>query len=777
MIFNYLKTTFRNIRKQSVYYTLNFLGLTLGLACCALAIIYVQYESSYDDFHHDSANTYRVTGKIAQRAWFPSIQNVYADPLMEGVLPEIKKITKFRRAPQQFAVYGEKRLGTRGMVTNPGSDFFDIFNFEPIEGQPEQMLEEPNSVVFTATSAEKLLGTPPHLGKIIKWDSLTLEVTGIIEDIPANSHLTFNLMIAADVPMFGVFTYVVLPEGTNLNSLEEKIVGLDIPDNRFPISQINLQPIEEVHLSKALTFELKPPGDKGYLYLFSGIAVFILIISCTNYVNLSTAIYANRTKEVAIRKVLGSSKNSLVLQFLSESVLLTLLTLPLVVLIIEAILPVFRNFVNVPLKNELFSSVEHVLLLLAITIAMGLLAGLYPVLTLTHFSPLKLFKGGPVGRPRVSLRKVLLTLQFMLLLFLGTGAFFINKQLRFIQNKDLGIIKEGIVKVSNAYNIQTGEQYNTIKTQSLSSPNILGLTNGMPPGTETTGLPYKAEGHEERNDVLSFSTDLDYFEVMGVDGLYGDFFEKSPDELPSISMLVNEKFVELMGWDDPIGKKVTLNLGPNQRDRLISGVFKNYNMLSLHSEVVPLFIYVRTGIRRPSENIMIKINMQNIQASLEAIEQAWYDVLPGVPIEYEFMNEDIQAAYEQEQRAGDLSVILSTLAIILAVMGLIGLAAYMARLRIKEVGIRKVLGASLGQVLVLFNREFIVPLTLATLIGGSLCFYVVNQWLGTFAYRTSIDLVVYPLAGILIFLVTFLTVSIQSAKTAMQNPVKALRHE
>ena len=233
MIRSYLKTTFRNIRKQSIYYAINFVGLTIGLTCCALAIIYIQFETSYDDFHHDAKNTYRVTGKIYQRAWFPSIQNNYAERLMDEAFPEIKKVAKFRRTPQQFAIYDDQRLPTRSMVTNPGSNILDILNFQALEGNPEDMLEEPNSVVMTASSANALLGASPHLGKIIKWDSLTLKVSGVLEDLPDNSHLAFNFLIAADVQFFGVFTYVTLQEGTNIKTLEDKIVSLDIPENRF----------------------------------------------------------------------------------------------------------------------------------------------------------------------------------------------------------------------------------------------------------------------------------------------------------------------------------------------------------------------------------------------------------------------------------------------------------------------------------------------------------------------------------------------------------------
>lgn len=778
IMLSYLLVAFRNLKKQKQYQLINFTGMTLGLSCCALVLLYASHELSYDDFHFDSENTYRVTGEINQRAWFPSVLNDYAIQLETDQFPEIQKTVKFRRTPQHFASYGDKRFGTRTMVTNPGSRFFEIFDFNTLEGNKETMLQAPNSVVLTESTANKLLGEAPHVGKIIQWDTLTLQVSGIMEDLPSNTHLTFNMMIAADVTFFGVFTYVVLQQDADIRTLEEKIVNLDLPENRFPYHQIGLQPLESIHFAKPLTFELKPHGDKRYLFLFVGIAAVVLIISCTNYMNLSAAIYGARTREMAIRKVLGSSKKALAGQFLFESVMMSLLTLPVVILLIEALLPAFSNFTGIPLENLFLSSPEHIGLLLIIAMITSLAAGLYPVLTMSHVPSIRLLKGNALANSSgLSSRKVLLTLQFTILIFLGTGAYFINQQLLFIQNKDLGIDREGIVKVSNIYDLADPEKYNTIKNLSLNSPHILGFTTGTPPGTETFGLAYQAEDHEVRNDALSFATDMDYFEVMGVKGAYGDFFEKTQDQLPDISLLVNKKFVEVMGWDQPIGKKITFNPGPNGRNNFISGVFEDYHALSLHEEIVPQFIFARKRLRRGFENILVKINMENVPAAFEAIEQAWYTVMPESPIQLEFMDDDIQAAYEQEQKAGTLSTVLSVLAVALALMGLVGLAAYMAQLRTKEVGIRKVLGAPLRQILILMNREFLSLIGIATLIAACLSYYSVSLWLDTFVYRTSINVLVFVLAGFFALIITFITVSIQSAKTALRNPVQALRHE
>ncbi len=778
MFFNYLIVALRNLRKQKRYHLINFVGLTLGFASCSLVLLYVNHELSYDQFHHDPKNTYRVSSEVSERTWFPSIMNEYAERLMTDEFPEINQTVKFRRAPSNFAISENRRIDTRAIVTNPGSYFFEMFNFNIVEGNQQNMLVEPRSAVLTHSMAERIFGEGPYTGQIFKWDTLSLKVTGIIEDLPSNTHLAFNLLIAHDVPLVGVFAYVNLNDKANIEELEKKIADIDIGNDRYYVSKVDLQPIESIHFSPALTFELKPPGEKKYLYLFSGIALFILIISTTNYMNLSSAIYARRTKEMAVRKVLGSSKRGLSTQFLLESFLISLMTIPAVLLIIHLVLPAFSNFVEIPLQNKFLSSPSMISSLLLIVILTSLLATISPILTMRNFSALKLFRGGQLlDLHGLNLRKVLLTVQFTLLLFLGTGAFFINKQLQFIRTKDLGINKTDIVKVSNVHVLYGLDKYHTIKNISLSSPYIHGFTTGSPPGTESYGFPYKAEGHEERSDALSFGTDLDYFDVMEVEGLYGDFFERKPEDQPSISLVVNEKFVELMGWEDPIGKKVTMSPGNNGRDYSISGVFRNYHALSLHNEIVPQFIFARKRRRSASENILVKIDMQNIRQSFEAIEEAWYSVMPNSPIECAFMNEDIQKAYVQEQKAGKLSVSLSILAILLAVMGLIGLTSYMSELRTKEIGIRKVLGASTRQILLLLNKEFVLLISIATIIAGTVGYFTIAKWLEAFAYRTSVEPLIFPVAGLLIVLITFLTVSIQSGKTARKNPVESISYE
>ena len=778
MLLNYLIVALRNFKKQRRYHTLNFIGLSLGLSCCALIVLYLDHELSYDDFHHDAENTFRVTSELNGRTRFPSIMNEYAMPLLTDEFPEIKRAVKFRRAPRNFAIYGERRMETRGIVTNPGSRFFEVFNFNVLEGSKERMLLEPKSAVLTETAAKRIFGEGPYIDHVFTWDTLSLKVTGVIEDVPSNSHLDFAMLVAADVPYVGVFAYVTLHQGADTELLEKKIKEIETGNENFYVSEVVLQPLEDIHYAKSMTFELKPPGNKQYLYLFVGIAIFILIISCTNYMNLSSAIYARRTKEMAVRRVLGSSRRGLASQFLVESILLTMLTIPIVLIVVEALLPTFSNLVSIPLKNLYLTSPSHLLSLLAIACITSVLAGLYPMLTMTHYSPLKLFKGPAfIAIKGLSVRKVLLTIQFVILLFLGTGAFFINKQLQFIKTKDLGINKTDIVKVSNIYDLYGTDKYSIVKSLTLESPHVIGFTMGTPPGTESFGLPYKVDGQEVRSDAFMFATDLDYFDVMGVQGLYGDFFQNKKEDLPNVSLVVNEKFVELMGWEDPIGKKVTIRPDNNSRDYYVSGVFKNYHSLSLHSDIVPQFIFARRTLRGGFENILVRIDMQNIRTSFDAIEEAWYSVMPNSPIKLEFLNEDIQAAYEEEQKAGELSLILSILAIFLAVLGLTGLASYLSELRIKEMGIRKVLGASFSQILLLLNKEFILIICIATLIAGSLSFFAVSKWLEDFAYRTSVEVFIFPLAGLIAFSITFLTISIQSRKAAKQNPVDSISHE
>ncbi len=779
MFWNFLKIALRNFIKQRKYHSINFIGLTVALSCCALVVLYVQYELSYDRFHHNPENTYRVAGQAGYGPWFPMIDKNYSDVLFQNSFPEIDKVARFRRSPRKFIRYKEKQFSTSVLITDHGSQFFDIFDFKLKEGAPSVALKEPLSAVITEQVGSNLLGEQPHLGKIIKWDTLTLQVTGVLEKLPQNSHLEFGMLITNNRSIRSSSNYVTLQEGASPKALARKIRALDVATNIYDtLLDVKLQRLSDMHFEKALTFEIKPPGNKNYLYLFSGIALFILIISCTNYMNLSAAIYAGRNKEIAVRKVLGGSKKSLSTQFLVESVLLALLTLPVVIFVIESVIPHYSDFLNIPLKNKYGSSLSSFSTLLGITLITGILAGIYPVFSLSHLSPLNLFrKGNLSGKSGVQLRKVLLTLQFTILIILGTGAFFIDQQLRYIKNKDLGIDRSGLIKISNVYGIEGNEKYNAIKSRFLSDPNILGFTTGMAPGTEDYGTNYIAEGHEQKNDALTFGTDFDYFSVTGVKPLYGDFFEKSEEELPNISLLVNEHFVNSMGWKNPIGKKITLNPGPNQYDRFIAGVFQDYHARSLHEAMVPQFIFARKTRRYPSENLLIKINMENIQASFESIEKAWYEFQPDSPIHYEFVDKDIQSAYQQEQKMGTLSNLLSILAIVLAIMGLVGLTAYIAQLRTKEIGVRKVLGAPTSRILFLLNKDFIPLIIISTIIASSVSFYMINHWLNSFAYRTEINAIVFPLAGISVLLITSITICLQATKTALQNPIVALRQE
>lgn len=778
MFSNFFIIALRNLRKHKQYHALNFLGLTLGLSCCALVLLYADHELSFDSFHPESKNTYRVTGELSYGNWFPSVMNAYADQIIDGAIPEVNTAVKFRRSPANFAIYGENRFATRAAITNPGTDFFKLFNFKMIEGKPESAVKEDKSVILTESTARKVLGEAPYTQKVITWDSLTLKVTGVIEDLPSNTHMNFNMLVVADIPYFGVFTFVTLHDGANPEVVAEKIQNLDSRNENYFVKTVKLQPLESIHLAAPLTFELKPPGNKKYIYLLSLIALFILLISCTNYMNLSAAIYTGRRKEMAVRKVFGSSRKGLATQFLLESVLMTLMTLPFVILIVQWALPAFGNFVDVALRNTYLESPRHFLLLLSVAVITGLISGLYPTHTMSGFSAIKLFrKETLLSQGGLQTRKILLTLQFTILLVIGSGAFLVNRQLHYIQHKDLGIEQEAVIKVINAYDLQGVDQYNKLKRMTLASPYVQGFTTGTPPGTENYGLPYQPEGHEERRDALSFATDYDYFDVMGIEGLYGEFFDLKRDEIPNVSMLVNERFVEEMGWEDPIGKKISFSRGGNTRERIVTGVFRNYHNLSLHHAIAPQIIFVSKNISGIANNILVRINTANVPEAIKAIEDNWYSVMPDTPITCEFLNEDIDAEYKQEKTAGDLSIILSILAVTLSAVGLIGIGAYMAELRNKEIGIRRVLGATSGHILTIMNKEYLALILIASVLGSIATYLASSKWLESFAFRTNIPVVIFPIVALFIALITFLTISFQSGKTIRQNPVKALRHD
>ncbi len=786
MLKSFLKIALRNYSKQKLYHLINFTGLTIGLSCCALVVLYVQHESSYDNFHHKADDTYRFAGKRVYGPWIPSMEIQYTQELMKHPVPGMANMVRVSRTPSKYSTVGNQKFNTsKTLILEPDSRFFRLFNFKLLQGNPESVLSAPNSAVLTSSLAEKYFPGQSAVGQTFKFDSLLVKVAGVIEDLPTNTHLEFEQLIVhptyLDRENGGAIFYSHINPNTDPDLVASKIQNFNLGLNEYDsLSAVKAQPVESIHLNSKMTFELKKGGNKSQLFIFSLIAFIILIISVTNYTNLSSALYSKRSNEIAMRKVLGSSKGQLSFQFMFESVLIACLCLPVVIFIIESLLPAFNNFIGIQLENRFISDPLSITLLVSIAVLTGVLGGIYPSFVLPQLKILNLFRReGKSLRGGLLMRRVMITTQFTLLIGLGAMAYFTNKQLQYLANKDLGFETEGVVKIEQAWALQGADNIRNLKTRLMENPSVLGVSQGYVPGDEDYTMNYQPEGADAvYSDALSAGTDHDYFQLLDIEGLEGPYFREASNEHPRTSLLVNEALVRKLGWDNPIGKRInTRPDSPEPRYHEIRGVFKDYNFFSLHQEVTPMLLFARDNREYVNQNILVKVNTINTAEMLEYISTVWDEFVPESPVRLELMETDIKKAYQNDQNTSRLSIILSALAIGLAVLGLVGLTAYISELKTKEVGIRKVLGAPLLSLLMIFNKEFLPSLLIATGLAGLIGYYAVSQWLGSFAYRINVDLLVFVAAGLLVLIITMLTVSLQSAKTASKNPVLALRHE
>lgn len=786
MLKSFLKIALRNYSKQKLYHLINFTGLTIGLACCALVVLYVQHESSYDNFHPNADQTYRFAGKRVYGPWIPSMEIQYTQELMKHPVPGMTNMVRISRTPSKYSMVGDQKFNTsKTLILEPGSRFFKLFGFELLQGNPETLLSAPNSAVLTSSLAEKYFPGQSAVGQTFKFDSLLVKVSGVIEDLPTNTHLEFEQLIVHPTYMDrvngGAIFYSNVNPNTDPDRVANKIQNFNLGLNEYDsLSAVKAQPIESIHLNSKMTFELKKGGNKSQLFIFSLIAFIILTISVTNYTNLSSALYSKRSNEIAMRKVLGSSKGQLSFQFMFESVLIACLCLPVVIFIIESLLPTFSNFIGIALENKFISDPLSILLLVSIAVLTGVLGGIYPSFVLPQLKILNLFRReGKSLRGGLLMRRVMITTQFTLLIGLGAMAYFTNKQLQYLANKDLGFETEGVIKIEQAWALEGSDNIKSLKARLMENPSVLGVSQGYVPGDEDYTMNYQPEGADAvYSDALSAGTDHDYFQLLDIEGLEGPYFSEASNEHPRLSLLVNEALVRKLGWDNPIGKRINTSPdSPQPRYHEIRGVFKDYNFFSLHQEVTPMLLFARDDRKYVSQNILVKVSTINTAEMLEYISTVWDEFVPESPVRLELMETDIKKAYQNDKNTAQLSIILSALAIGLAVLGLVGLTAYISELKTKEVGIRKVLGAPLMSLLMIFNKEFLPSLLIATGLASVIGYYAVSQWLGGFAYHINVDLLVFVAAGISVLIVTMLTVSLQSAKTAAKNPVLALRHE
>jgi putative ABC transport system permease protein len=809
MIRNYLKTAFRNLLRYKFISFINLFGLTVGLTCCLLILTYILNELSFDRYNKNANNIYRVertflnpeTGMLSLE--LGAVAPPFA-PLLQNDFKEIKKITRFLNGGTSALRYGEKRFNEQN-VYFADENLFDVFDVNVTRGNPSKALNDPYSIMFTEDVAKKYFGAEDPINKIIRLDNqFNFKVTGIYKPFPSNAHIHPAIMLSfntlKDTAIYGeqnlrtnwgnnsFYTYLLLPPGYDPEKLEAQFPAFlnrhmkDGGDGNFKPSDgtsLSLRKLTDIHLYSHKDSEVEENGDIKRVYIFSAIALFILLIACINYMNLSTARSALRAKEIGVRKVIGARKPELIAQFLSESILICCIATILAFLITWLALPGLNKFSEQSLSINTFLKWQIILPLILVPFIVGILSGIYPALFLSSFKPIKVLKGIlKVGEGNFSFRKVLVVTQFSISIILIISTAIVFQQLKYMQNKSLGFNREHIVTLNN--NAGLNNSFESFRTALLDNTNIkeVGRSSRIPSGRLLDAMGSKINNGDSlaptKADIKYVRADEAFIPTYGMKMVAGRNFSKEYG-MDTSSFVINEAAVKVLGLksnEDAIGKPFTYG---NRAGHLI-GVVNDFHFESLHQRILPIVLFTSTT-QNSYGRISIKISGNNIPAALSHIEDTWKKFLPETPYDYTFLDERFADLYKAEQQQGSIFTIFSCIAIFIACLGLFGLSAFTITQRIKEIGIRKVLGASVGNIVGLLSKDFLKLVIIAAVIAYPLAWYAMDTWLQDFAYRINISWWVFLLAGIIAAVIAFATISLQAVKAALANPVKSLRTE
>ena len=785
MIKNYIKIALRNLTRHKGYSLINITGLAIGMACCILILLWVQDELSFDRFHKNADNICRVIQDInfSDHSTTWAITQGPLGPSLKEDFPEIENFTRI--TGQRFRLTYQENSFDEILGMADGS-IFEMFTFPLIEGDPETALSDPNSIVLTEEMAKKYFGDEHPIGKVLKADDrYDFLVTGILEDFPLNSHFRYDFLIPF---IFGrelkytvdnwrnsqFSTYVEIQKGIPYKEVVQKISGyLYEKPTIEKDAKLNLQPLARIYLYSNYEFD-RPHGDITYVTIFSLIALFILLIACINFMNLTTARSANRAREVGLRKVAGAYRRDLVRQFFGESILLAFIAFIFAVGIVYLLLSAFNELAAKELSFGISGNIPTLLALVGIAILTGIIAGSYPALFLSAFQPADVLKGTFFSGSRGStFRKVLVVLQFSLTILLIVCTTIVYNQMNFMRNRKLGYNKEYLVYAVLRRDMR--QQFDVVKEELLKNPNILAVTSsGTIPtsGYNFSNSLWRWEGQNPDEEILIRASfiDYNYFETFGMEIIEGRSYSKQYSTDPTEALIVNEEAVIVMGMESPIGKQ--LGIGDNQAK--IIGVVKNYHFRSMKQKIEPLIL-----ILNPHNcwALFARLNSEDVSKTIGHMENVWGQFVPGYPFTYRFMDEAIDNLYRSEQQIGTLFRYFSILAIFISCLGLFGLASFMAEQRTKEIGIRKVLGATVSNILLLLSKEFAKWVLIANVIAWPFAYYAMNKWLQGYAYRINIAVWSFILAAVLALAIALFTVSYQAVRAATANPADALRYE
>jgi putative ABC transport system permease protein len=794
MLKNYLLLAVKNFRKQKMFSGINILGLTVGITCCLMIFLFILNEFSYDNFHKNGKNIYRImrVGEInGQKENIPWVSPPYAAALLNDYPDAVQKAIRVQ--PDNDLVVYKNVSYNEKKVYLVDSNFFDFFSFRLIKGNPATVLSDPLSIVMTASAAKKYFGNEDPIGKVVDFNKkLQLKVTGIAADVPVNSHLNFDMVVPLSNwrtspwmnqwPNNGIFVYLQLHPAVNPEQLKknfpsfmDKYLGKFYRENGFTMG-LTMNPLKEIYFEGESPFDNVKHGSRKMVYIFMSIAILILVIACINFMNLATARATDRSKEVGLRKVLGAVRKQLAWQFIFESLLFATMAAIAAVALLQVIMPAYTNFIGYDLPSY-WNNPWFYVFIAGVIVIIGILAGSYPALLLSSFSPIESLKGKlKVGKHGAFFRKALVVFQFGISVLLIISVTIVMRQMHYVRNTDLGFSKEQsmIVRLDNGAIWDKKVQF---KKELQADPAVanVSLMSGEPGGFHDN-YSFEAEGKPGEKLMLNTEfADFEYAKTLGLKLIAGRDFSAQFVTDSAQSVIINRAATSTLGYtpEQAVGKWIK-NINQDTAKRTIVGVVEDFHFTSLKQTIGPLVISTKNDDRRL---VLIKLKTANLQSSIERIKKMYWAAAPDFPFEYDFLDERFDQLYKSEIKQESLLSVFSVVAICIACLGLFGLASYTAIKRTKEIGVRKVLGSSVENIVLLLSKDLLKPVLVGTIIAIPAGYFITQKWLQGFAYRVSIHWWLFAMAASIAVLIALITVSVQAVKAALANPVKSLRTE
>jgi len=797
MLKNYLKIALRNIKRHKGYSAINIIGLAIGITCCLYIFLYVQQELSYDRYHNDADRIYRIActwkGEAIEES-IPLISYPVADVVKERY-NEVESIGRLGRKHRVLVRYGDKAFYENGLIAAE-PEIFDIFHIPLLKGGSVLELARPNTIILTEQMAEKYIGSEDLLGKSIQINNTDFKIIGIVQNTPVNSHLHYDFIASLrkfyteyeerSWTISRVYTYVKLVSGADVDAFGSKIRSISdsFVGKNFPFQRSHfLQRVTGIHLNSRLQHELMPPGNKSYILIFSAVGMLTLLIACLNFINLAAAISVHRSREVGMRRVIGAQRPQIIRQFLLESSIIALGAVVLSVGLTCLSMPYFIKAFGMEIDFvDIFRPVVF-LMLLGCTLLIGIGAGSYPSFFLSRFKPVSILRGtkGGSGRSRSLMRQVLVILQFAISVGLIISTLIMYSQIDYMKNTSLGFEKEQKLIIS-ATGAGMKNNYTTIKSEFLSHSLVRGVTvSSSVPGREIENWGmHKLEMTEEYAvETKHLVVDEDFLPEYGIELIAGRNFHGYRATADAQACILNEAAVKLLGLattEEALGQKLVV--GPEENVDSIIGVIRDFHFQGLQTVIGPLVLeFAAPSQWSPLEMITLNVNTIDLREIILFAERTWNKLFPGRPFEYFFLDKDFNRLYMTEEMRSRIFGVFALLGLFVACLGLLGLASFVAEQRTKEIGIRKVLGASISNIVFMLTKEFTRWVLIANIVACPIAYYAMNKWLQNFAYRISIGVLIFLSAGMIALFIALLTVSFQSIKAGLANPVESLRYE